>query len=369
MKRAMTNKNSRQKSLLWRVISNILDTINRNEMKIVFRLLILGTLFPALFACNHNRLKVDVSGIDKNIEIVRFDKELFNLPREDSLSAYIALHEKHPDFFDLFTYKVIRIGGIDDEQFPNLMNQFLNDTMIQNVKHLVNNEFVNFEPVTKQLSKAFKYYQYHFPDKELPAVYTCITGFNQSVFTAKNVIGISLDKYLGRDCKYYRMLSTTPLYKTVNMHKEKIPSDVAYAWGITEFPAKSPPTNLLGNIIYQGKLMYFVDALLPEMEDSLKIGYTKKQMEWCDKNEAQMWLYLVDKKLLYSNKRMDIVRYINDAPYTNGFPMESPGRTGIWIGWQIVRQYMKKHPEVTLSQLMENSGYQDILNASDYFPE
>ncbi|HKI89247.1 MAG TPA: hypothetical protein VKA38_09485 [Draconibacterium sp.] len=338
-------------------------------MKVVFRLFLLGSLLPVLLACNHNRLKVDISGINKNIKIVHFDKELFDLHQKDTLSELFELHKKYPDFFDLFTYKVIRVGGVDDEQFPYLMTRFLTDTMIVSVKNLVDKEFSDFDPISKQINKAFKYYQYHFPEKELPAIYTCISGFNQSVFTAENIIGISLDKYLGSDCNYYRLLSTIPQYKILNMHKEKIVSDVAYAWGITEFARTNKATNLLGNMIHEGKLMYFVDALLPEMEDSLKIGYTGKQLEWCKKNEPQMWLTLVEKKMLYSNKRMDIIRYINDAPYTNGFPLESPGRTGIWIGWQIVRQYMKKHPEVTLPQLMQNSDYQGILNDSGYFPE
>ena len=122
-------------------------------------------------------------------------------------------------------------------------------------------------------------------------------------------------------------------------------------------------------MIYQGKLMYFMDALMPDMNDTLKIGYTKKQLNWCKKNEAQMWLNLVENKRLYSNKRMDIIRYINDGPYTNGFPLESPARTGIWIGWQIVRKYMKEHPEITVPQLMQDSDYQQILNDSKYFPE
>ena len=338
-------------------------------MKIVFRLILLSTLFPVLFACNHNRLKVDISGIEKNVEIVRFDEELFDLPQKDTLSELLELRNKNPEFFDLFTYKVIRIGGIDEPQFSDLMHQFLNDTMILGVKQMVNETFSDFKPISKQINKAFKYYQYHFPEKEIPTIYTCISGFNQSVFTAENIIGISLDKYLGRDCSYYPQLSTTPQYKIMNMYKNKIVSDVAYAWGMTEFNETNKATNLLGNMIHQGKLMYFADALLPEMNDSLKIGYTGKQLEWCKNNEAQMWLTLVEKKMLYSSKRMDIIRYINDAPYTNGFPLESPGRTGIWIGWQIVRQYMKKHPEVTLPQLMQNSDYQGILNASGYFPE
>jgi len=126
---------------------------------------------------------------------------------------------------------------------------------------------------------------------------------------------------------------------------------------------------LLDNMIQQGKLMYFVDAMLPEMHDSLKIGYTKLQLDWCKKNEAQMWSQLIEYKMLYSNKRMDIIRYINASPTTSGFPLESPGRTGVWIGWQIVRQYMKKFPETTLADLMQNSNYQQILNDSKYFPE
>jgi gliding motility-associated lipoprotein GldB len=332
-------------------------------------LLLLALIAVFLFSCKRNPLKVDISGIEKNVDFVRFEKELYSLPMNDTLQELISLYEKNPDFFDLFTYKVIRIGGIDEEEFPQLLNHFLSDTMILNVKKLVENEFADFAKIENEINKTFKYYQYHFPNKEIPKIYTCISGFNQSVFTAENLIGISLDKYLGRDCIYYQQLSTAPQYKILNMHKEKIVSDVAFAWAMTEFDETSKATNLLGNMIHQGKLMYFVDALLPEMNDTLKIGYTKQQLTWCKNNEAEMWLRLIENKLLYSNKRMDIVRYINDAPYTNGFPLESPGRTGIWIGWQIVRKYMKENPEITVARLMLNTDYQQILNDSRYFPE
>ena len=326
-------------------------------------------LAASMVSCKQNPLKVDISGISAKPEFIRFEKELFGLPQNDTLNDFLELHKKHPAFFDLFTYRIINIGGIDDEHFTEYINAFLSDTMILNVKSLVEDEFSDFEEIQNQITTAFKYYRYHFPDKEIPTVYTCISGFNQSVVTAENIIGISLDKYLGRNCKYYQQLSTTPQYKIANMHKKKIVSDVAFAWGMTEFDTTNKATNLLGNMIHQGKLMYFTDALLPEMNDTLKIGYTKKQLEWCEENEAQMWLKLVETKMLYSNKRMDIIRYINDGPYTNGFPLESPARTGIWIGWQIVRKYMEKHPETTLSQLMNDSDYQKILNDSGYFPE
>ena len=338
-------------------------------MKFVFRILFLSSFLLVLFACNRNRLKVDISEIEKDVEVVRFGQQLFETPMQDTLAELKELHDKHPDFFDLFTYKIINVGGIGDEYFPELMGEFLTDTMILNVKSDVEDEFSDFSKIEKRLNTAFKYYQYHFPDKEIPTIYTTISGFNESVFTAEGIIGISLDKYLGRDYTFYKKLSNVPLYKIKNMHKEKLPSDVAYAWGLTEFDETEETTTVLDNIVHQGKLMYFVDALLPDMHDSLKIGYTTEQIQWCENNEAEMWNYLVENKMLYSNKRMDILRYINDGPYTTGFPIESPSRTGTWLGWQIVRQYMEKYEEVKLPQLMANTNYQEILNESDYYPE
>ena len=337
---------------------------SKYSVQIIFILLI-----STFWGCNRNPLKVDISGIKNNIEFVRFDNELFSIETKDTLIEITKLSNAHPNFFDLFTYRIIRIGGIGEEQFPDLLMQFVADTMIINVKNLVDEEFSDFAKTEKQIIKAFKYYQFHFPEKKLPTIFVYVSGFNQSIVTAENIIGISLDKYLGRDCKYYKKLSTTPGYKILNMHKEKLVSDVAYAWGISEFETTNKATNLMGNIIHYGKLMYFIDALLPTVHDSLKIGYTTKQIDFCAKNEAKMWNYLVEMKLLFSSKRMDIIRYINDGPSTSSFPRQSPARTGIWLGWQIVRQYMKKHPETTLKELMLNTDYQQILNNSEYFPE
>lgn len=334
--------------------------------KYIFPVLIFAIVFVS---CKQNPLKVDISNIEKEVEVIRFDEELISLNGKDTVQSWVDLSNTHPDFFNLFTYRIIKIGGINDENFTDLMKVFVTDSMIQEVKAKTDQEFSNYRKLEKQLKKAFKYYSYHFPNNELPNIYTYVSGFNQSIVTAENIIGISLDKYLGRDCEYYQQLNTTPQYKIQNMHKDKILSDVAYAWAITEFDDANSATNLLGNMVQKGKLMYLVDAMLPALQDSFKIGYTSPQIEWCEKNEAKMWTYIIEKKMLYSSKRMDIIRYINDAPSTSGFPTESPGRAGVWLGWQIVREYMEQHPETTLPELMANNNYQKILNESGYNPQ
>lgn len=338
-------------------------------MRILKNISFLILIAGLMASCNRNPLKVDLSEIKEEVEIVRFDEGLFKLQNKDTLDAVVELSNLHPEFFNLYTYRVIKIGGTGDEYFGDLIKTFISDTLVQDVYQTTEKEFSDFNSLEKRLKKAFKYYRFHFPEKELPTIYSYISGFNQSIVTAENIIGIGLDKYLGKDCEYYQRLSTIPQYKIQNMHKDKILSDVAFAWGITEFEDPNSTSNLLGNMVQKGKLMYLVDAMLPNVPDSLKMGYSTQQLEWCQNNEPKMWTYLIEKKMLYSNKRMDIIRYINDAPSTSGFPVQSPGRTGVWIGWQIVRQYMKEHPEVTLPELMENKDYQKILNESRYNPE
>ena len=135
------------------------------------------------------------------------------------------------------------------------------------------------------------------------------------------------------------------------------------------FRSKSDKENtLFSNMIQQGKVLYFLDAMFPEMNDTLKVGYTKKQLDFCHRNEAKMWTYLAEHKMLFTTDRMSIKRFIDDAPYTAAFTEESPGRTASWLGWQIVRAYMKSHPEKKLPDLMNNQDFQEILNQSGYQP-
>ncbi len=183
-----------------------------------------------------------------------------------------------------------------------------------------------------------------------------------------DAIGISLDNYLGADCPFYTMLAL-PEYKRDNMYSAKIPTDVLYSWAISEFEFDESNNNLISNMIYQGKLLYFLDAMYPEEPEHLKIGFRPDKLGWCKKNEAGMWTYLIEHKLLFNSDRMNIIRFINPAPFTSSFTTDSPGRTGIWLGWQIVKSYMKKNSKISLPGLMSDNDYQKILNDSGYSPE
>jgi hypothetical protein len=312
-------------------------------------------------------MRVNVSGIKEEVPLIRFDRLFFEAADQPDSSAVISLREKYPEFTDLFSREILKIGPLTDSAGWMMLKDFVSDSIIRSAKEKTDGLFSENPDFQKELIQAFKHYRYYFPGEGLPEIYTVISGFNESVFISGERIGISLDKYLGTTCEFYPLLGLQ-LYKQKRMHPEMIPSDVIQAWGRSRFPPGQEATTLCDHMVYEGKLLWFMQALAPDMADSLITGFSGKQSKWCQDNEREMWNYLVENKLLFSTKQMDIVRYIGDGPTTNGFPGGSPARTGAWLGWRIIRNYLKKNPEVTLTELMANTNYQGILNASAYAP-
>jgi hypothetical protein len=48
---------------------------------------------------------------------------------------------------------------------------------------------------------------------------------------------------------------------------------------------------------------------------------------------------------------------------------EAPGEIGNWMGLQIVRAYMLRHPDTSLDQLLAMQDAQQLLEASRYKPK
>ena len=333
-------------------------------MKKVFGLV---TLLLLLVSCHRNPLKVDVSDIDIKLNIKRLDRDFFQLNPDNLASKLPELKQYYGSFFDTYNQDIIALGSPSDSLYSTYLMEFLADTIRVQSRQKVDSVFNDLSGIEKKLADGFRHYKHYFPQRIIPQVYTMISGFNQSVVLTRDAVGISLDNYLGTKCPYYAMLAI-PHYKRENMRAERIPADVLYSWGISEFEFDDSKDNLLANMIYQGKMLYFLDAMFPEDPDYLKIGFSPEKLDWCLKNEAGIWTYLVEHKLLFTTERMNIVRFIGPAPFTSAFTTDSPGRAGVWLGWQIVRKYMDKNRQISLQTLMADNDFQKILNESGYSP-
>jgi hypothetical protein len=323
-------------------------------------------LFPAfLISCGGNKFDVDTSKINVKLDIKRLDKDLMvNYP--DTPDVY-QLINKYGNFLELYSKFVIEAGDPSSKDFAlSLMsfNRYCDENQIPaKVEHV----FGDFKTVESELITAFKYYKYYFPKKKIPQLYTYLSNFSISVVVDEGLLGIGLDKYLGTNFEMYQKLGLDQ-YKINKMHKAMIPVDCMRAIAESEFPYNDSLNNMINQIVYQGKIQYFLDAMLPSYSDTLKFGYTKNQFEWADHNEHKMWAYMVENKMLFSTDELTIRKMVGEGPFTTLFANNSAPRAGVFLGWKIVQRYMEKNPSISLPSLMENRDYQGILNAAAYKP-
>jgi len=320
-----------------------------------------------LCGCRNNSLDVDVSGIDLNIELERFDRDLFEMDQDTMDGAIGALYKHYDDFFDVFNVHVISIGQASSRIYSSYLSMFINDPTNREVYEYTKQVYSATTEIEAELSNGFRHYLYHYPDSVPPRVVAYVSRFNQGLFTVGHFVGVGLDQYLGSDCSYYQQMGT-PIYLAQKKEPARVSVDVMYAWATQLYPYNDSLDNVLSRMIYHGQLAWFVGAMYPELEERLNMGFTDDQMKWCRNNEKQMWTHLVEEKLLFSTDPMNIRKLVEDAPYTRFFTSESPGRAAVWQGWQIISAFAERNPKLNVHQVMSQRNYQELLRLSRYNP-
>lgn len=299
---------------------------------------------------------------------IRFDSLLFSSTGSITAGILEKFESQHPVFFNLYVNRIIHLPPSDTASLAMHLNAFVHDKDVQDIHQRTKKIFT--PEVTQQVFSGvddfLKHYKYYFKKQPVKEIVTFISAFNYSIITADSLIGIGLDMYLGSDCEFYPSLGI-PAYAYRRFSKEYIVNDVIKGWYQSEHDIDHVKKELLSQMIYYGKQLYFADVMAPDMQDSVKIGYTVKELKWCNNNSKQMWAFYIEKKLLYATDEMEYMKYVSDGNTTQGFPEGAPAKTAQWIGWQIVRSYMKNNT-VTLPQLLNETDAQKILEKSGYKP-
>lgn len=310
-------------------------------------------------------LKDSENGIQLNVN--RFEMDLFSIPYDSVQQKLPELKAKYGAFLDIFSNRIIRIGDVNHPEYPKYLKSFITDKYMYLTYKKVKEVYPDFTSYTREIEVAFENYNELFPEKSIPHLYTLISGYNQSIVTADTVLGVSLDKYLGENCEYYSNLQL-PLYQRRVMTPAYLATDALRGWCYSEFIFSDSAENVLSNILYEGKMVYLMKELFPDKADTIILGYTAEQLKWCKNNIEPMWTFMIENKLVFSTDYMTINKLVNPAPFTSFFTKESPGRAVVWIGYRIIESYMENN-DISISQLMANQNYQQILEKSKFEPK
>lgn len=300
---------------------------------------------------------------DNTIHIKRFDKQIYNYLSQPTTEKEQYLRNEYPALLPAFGR--IAMDNTDPANFfPSLKEYFAHPALMQIYKDALST-FENIELYEEKLSEAEAMITHYMNGRKLPQLAMHVSGFKENVIVVNDMISISIDKYLGSNYPAYHDFFKP--YELQQMQPDNIVRDYLKAWLMSDIVKQSmEDQTLLSAIVNEGKILYALSLLLPESEPNNLIGYTQEQVKWSMSNEKNIWQKIVKQNYLFSKDQIEINRFVNDAPYTQPISIDSPGRTGSWIGWEIVKRYAEKKG----ASLMEviNADAQTILKDSKYNP-
>lgn len=322
------------------------------------------------FSCKQDK-KPDVSEIKVAIKIQRFDQDLFQGKGKNVAQTDLALRNKYGFFYEDFTQRMVGDQKLNSIEILAILYK---DQAYTDLNKEVDSVYPNLNNIEEELSQSFKYIKYYYPKTKIPKFVSYLSGFAYQVTLGNDYLGIGLDMFLGKNSKFYpAIVQSVPMYASRRFTPQYIVPRVNEVFAREElFKERDEDQNLLSKMIYNGKILYFLDQVLPETTpDSVKIGYSAKQMEWSKNFEGNIWGLLLQNELIYQSDMQKIQVFISDGPFTPGIgdKKESAPKLGYFIGWQIVRKYMAENPSINLQQLMADTDYQKILTKSRYKPK
>ncbi|MBN1187668.1 MAG: hypothetical protein JXB49_35665 [Bacteroidales bacterium] len=341
---------------------------NRIDIHKLAGIVIIAAMVLFIMHCKREE-KVDLTGIEVDLKVERFEQDIFSIPFDSIANNIERLNDEYNGFFEIFNYAIIKIGDFHNKAYPEYLRMYLTDFQVNKIYDESQKVYADFSPYQDKLTDAFRYYKYYFPEKEVPVIFTFIGRDigHASIAVDSGILAVAIDKYMGSTCELYYMTGFYQ-YMMNKMVPQRMVADCMRGWGISEFPFNDTVNDVLNNIIYEGKILYFTKKMLPNEPDTIVTGFTSDQLKFCLNNEYNMWNFLVENKMLFNTDYFTINKYIGEGPFTKDFTSESPARAAVWIGYRIVDSYMKKNPKTTLPELMNLDNGQFILERSGYNP-
>ena len=302
------------------------------------------------------------------VEIVRFDSALLAVRTDSAMQDVAQLYADYEEFIPMYVEGVLRLPMEDTAYFSEQLANFLVDTTMgfAQTNALAKERFANVDSIQNALNIAFSRLHYLYPDWVIPTVYLFISGFNSSVVYYDNMLGVGVDMYLGSDYSYYNQVVYD--YQKSTMEKEYVVRDIMSMYLTYNIAYNSEYNRLLEQMIFRGKQLFLLSQLLPDTPAWQVIGYTPEQWTWCEQYERAIWNRIMEKRDLFKTESRILNSYMNEGPFTAEVTQDSPGRLGLWVGWQIVKSYMHHNQDITIHDLINEGDAQKILEQSFYKP-
>ena len=325
---------------------------------------LLVTLFIcSLIACKSSRKIPDVSGVQVSLQTERFEKDFFALDTLHLNASLQSLTTKHPGFTQDFLFNIL---GSSPDSAEKDVSSFIGS--YQSMYKTAEEKTKNFATIEVAVKKGLQFVHYYFPAYKLPTKLVTFIGPINSYgnIITPNSLAVGLQVYLGKEYPLYlseQGQELYPLFVSRRFEPEYIPVNCIKNIIDDMYPLKTEGKPLVEQMVEAGKRQYLLNLLMPDTPDSIKTGYTQKQLDDCYESEKTIWSFFVQNDLLFNNDPNLTRDYMNDGPNTAALGESSPGNIGQFVGRQIVNKWMDKQKEISPEKLMKTPAKQNFDEA------
>ena len=325
-----------------------------------------ATLLLATTGCGSNSEKApDVSNVNINLQTQRFDLDLYALDTNHLAEGLVKLHQKYPDFLDYFldtlmAYNIHRQYNDTVKGVREGLRVFLTFKDFKGLEDTIKKYYPTNTDVDDALKGGFKLLKYYVPSYHIPHIMYLNMGLSNwpSFPLDSTTVCIGLDMFLGDQYPYYKSIGV-PDYMGAHLRRNYIPVSVFSTVYKAAHPYIQDERTLLDLMLQRGREQYFLHKIMPQLPDSVLFGFTQIQLDWCNKNEADIYNFFVRNEMLYNKESVSRFSYVCDGPFAQGMEPPSdivkytPGNVGTWLGYKIVTAYMNRFQKTPLSGLVD----------------
>ncbi|MET0300967.1 MAG: hypothetical protein ABW036_14440 [Flavitalea sp.] len=346
---------------------------------IVYPLAILSitTIFTSCKSGDHP----DVSGIRVNLETQRFEKDFFAIDTNNLDEGLRKMQSLYPTFFPDFVKGILGLPPLNAGAPETVasIKRFIGD--YKPVKDSADKVFKNLDKATDDIKEGLRYVKHYYPSYKTPEKFITFIGPMDANFEAstasygdaltEEALISGLQLHLGSKFSMYTSEIGQGLYPAYISRKfapEYIPVNAIKNVIDDLYPENTSGKSLVEKMVEKGKRLYLLDKFMPETADTLKIGYTDRQLKGCFENEGLIWNFILANSLAFNTDPGIIKGYIGESPNTPELGEGSPGYIGLFIGRQIVRKYAEKFPDAKPEEIMKMDA-RKLFEQSKYRPK
>ena len=299
-------------------------------------------------------------------EIVRYDRLVDEFVSLNSFTSLRRMNTEYPNATRLLIEDVLGIGSVEEPLIEQRLRTYYLDSTLQVLLQDVHHCYHDLRHEERELFGVFDRIKADDPQFKIPMVYTQVSGLNQSIVVGDSLLGISLDKYLGRDYPLY--LRYYHDWQRIQMGRDRLVPDALYFYLSHEYPLPPSEVHTLLDFMVNGGKLHWVIAHYRGVDLYRQSGFATDSLEWYRSHEHVAWKWLNAQQALSMSDMTLIKRFMQPRASTPYLGDASHDRIGLWLGLRIVEEYVRRHPQVKPIELLRMTDYKTFLKESGYDP-